>query len=242
MYPWARHEARGVRGSRDQGCCFTHPRSPCPHRLGHRVACPRDDQHRFPADRLRQVPRPRPGQHVLVATRLVVDPPCRWRADCCPGAGPVPEPVAACLAASASLDGPFYMAGMLIACAGATGLIATSSAPFQMRAAFAATALAWLDDGAGRFVLDPSRLGVVAPALDDPQLSRDPLTDHIPDTASSPDSDGTGAIAGDDRGDAMAELAAPISDLRGSASLGRVDARSIRTAWKQDHCNIARRR
>jgi hypothetical protein len=33
---------------------------------------------------------------------------------------------------------------MLIACAGATGLIATSSAPFEIRAAFAATALAWL--------------------------------------------------------------------------------------------------
>lgn len=36
------------------------------------------------------------------------------------------------------------MVGMLIACAGATGLIATSPAPFEIRAAFAATALAWL--------------------------------------------------------------------------------------------------
>lgn len=40
--------------------------------------------------------------------------------------------------------GRVYMVGMLIACAGATGLIATSSAPFEIRAAFAATALAWL--------------------------------------------------------------------------------------------------
>jgi uncharacterized membrane protein len=40
--------------------------------------------------------------------------------------------------------GRAYMAGMLIACVGATGLIATSPAPFAIRAAFAATALAWL--------------------------------------------------------------------------------------------------
>lgn len=40
--------------------------------------------------------------------------------------------------------GRIYVTGMLIACAGATGLIATSSAPFEIRAAFAATALAWL--------------------------------------------------------------------------------------------------
>jgi hypothetical protein len=33
---------------------------------------------------------------------------------------------------------------MLIACTGATGLIATSPAPFEIRAAFTATALAWL--------------------------------------------------------------------------------------------------
>jgi len=39
--------------------------------------------------------------------------------------------------------GRIYMVGMLIACAGATGLIATSPAPFEIRAAFAATALAW---------------------------------------------------------------------------------------------------
>ena len=40
--------------------------------------------------------------------------------------------------------GQIYMAGMLIACTGATGLIATSPAPFEIRSAFAATALAWL--------------------------------------------------------------------------------------------------
>lgn len=40
--------------------------------------------------------------------------------------------------------GRIYMIGMLIACAGATGLIATSPAPFEIRTAFAATALAWL--------------------------------------------------------------------------------------------------
>lgn len=40
--------------------------------------------------------------------------------------------------------GRIYITGMLIACAGATGLIATSPAPFAIRAAFAATALAWL--------------------------------------------------------------------------------------------------
>lgn len=40
--------------------------------------------------------------------------------------------------------GRIYMVGMLIACTGATGLIATSPAPFAIRSAFAATALAWL--------------------------------------------------------------------------------------------------
>lgn len=40
--------------------------------------------------------------------------------------------------------GRIYMVGMLIASAGATGLIATSPAPFEIRAAFAGTALAWL--------------------------------------------------------------------------------------------------
>lgn len=40
--------------------------------------------------------------------------------------------------------GRIYMICMLIACVGATGLIATSPAPFEIRAAFAATALAWL--------------------------------------------------------------------------------------------------
>lgn len=40
--------------------------------------------------------------------------------------------------------GRIYMVGMLIACAGATGLIATSPAPFEIRTAFASTALAWL--------------------------------------------------------------------------------------------------
>ncbi len=40
--------------------------------------------------------------------------------------------------------GRIYMTSMLIACVGATGLIATSPAPFAIRVAFAATALAWL--------------------------------------------------------------------------------------------------
>lgn len=40
--------------------------------------------------------------------------------------------------------GRTYMTAMLIACTGATGLIATSFAPFEIRSAFAATALAWL--------------------------------------------------------------------------------------------------
>lgn len=40
--------------------------------------------------------------------------------------------------------GRVYMVGMLVACTGATGLIATSPAPFEIRSAFAATALAWL--------------------------------------------------------------------------------------------------
>lgn len=40
--------------------------------------------------------------------------------------------------------GRTYLVGMLVASAGATGLIATSAAPFEIRSAFAATALAWL--------------------------------------------------------------------------------------------------
>jgi len=40
--------------------------------------------------------------------------------------------------------GRMYIAGMLIACAGSTGLIATSHAPLEIRSAFIATALAWL--------------------------------------------------------------------------------------------------
>ena len=40
--------------------------------------------------------------------------------------------------------GRLYISGMLIACVGATGLIVTSPAPFAIRAAFTATALAWL--------------------------------------------------------------------------------------------------
>ncbi|WP_242107752.1 DUF2306 domain-containing protein [Luteimonas aquatica] len=40
--------------------------------------------------------------------------------------------------------GRVYMVGILIACTGATGLIATSQAPLGIRAAFASTALAWL--------------------------------------------------------------------------------------------------
>lgn len=42
------------------------------------------------------------------------------------------------------LTGRVYLVGMLVAATGATGLIATSPAPFTIRAAFAATALAWL--------------------------------------------------------------------------------------------------
>lgn len=42
------------------------------------------------------------------------------------------------------LTGRVYLVGMLVAAAGATGLIATSPAPFDIRLAFAATALAWL--------------------------------------------------------------------------------------------------
>jgi hypothetical protein len=41
-------------------------------------------------------------------------------------------------------SGRVYMIGMLVASTGATGLIATSPAPFEIRTAFAATALAWL--------------------------------------------------------------------------------------------------
>jgi uncharacterized membrane protein len=40
--------------------------------------------------------------------------------------------------------GRIYMIGLLIACTGATGLITTSPAPFEIRTACAATALAWL--------------------------------------------------------------------------------------------------
>jgi len=40
--------------------------------------------------------------------------------------------------------GRMYMTNMFIACVGAAGLIATSPAPFAIRGAFAATALAWL--------------------------------------------------------------------------------------------------
>jgi uncharacterized membrane protein len=42
------------------------------------------------------------------------------------------------------LTGRIYLIGMLVAATGATGLIATSPAPFAIRLAFAATALAWL--------------------------------------------------------------------------------------------------
>lgn len=39
--------------------------------------------------------------------------------------------------------GRVYIVALLVACVGATGLIATSPAPFEIRSAFAATALAW---------------------------------------------------------------------------------------------------
>jgi len=42
------------------------------------------------------------------------------------------------------VTGRVYLVGMLVAATGATGLIATSPAPFAIRMAFAATALAWL--------------------------------------------------------------------------------------------------
>ncbi|CAN7511837.1 DUF2306 domain-containing protein [Pseudoxanthomonas sp. LjRoot143] len=45
------------------------------------------------------------------------------------------------------LTGRAYLVGMLVAAVGATGLIATSPAPFAIRLAFAATALAWLTTG-----------------------------------------------------------------------------------------------
>jgi uncharacterized membrane protein len=41
-------------------------------------------------------------------------------------------------------SGRFYFGGMLLACAAAVGLIATSPAPLAITLAFAATALAWL--------------------------------------------------------------------------------------------------
>lgn len=40
--------------------------------------------------------------------------------------------------------GRVYVVAILVACVGATGLIATSPAPFEIRSAFGATALAWL--------------------------------------------------------------------------------------------------
>lgn len=43
--------------------------------------------------------------------------------------------------------GRIYITSMLIACVGATGLIATSPAPLAIRAAFAATGLVWLTTG-----------------------------------------------------------------------------------------------
>lgn len=42
------------------------------------------------------------------------------------------------------LSGRVYLVGLLVAAAGATGLIATSPAPFAIRLAFSSTALAWL--------------------------------------------------------------------------------------------------
>jgi hypothetical protein len=55
--------------------------------------------------------------------------------------------------------GRIYMTGMLVACVGATGLIATSPAPFGIRAAFAATALAWLTTAlAGLIAIHDSRV------------------------------------------------------------------------------------
>jgi len=44
-------------------------------------------------------------------------------------------------------SGWIYVGGILIGSVGATGLIATSPAPFAIRSAFAATALAWLVTG-----------------------------------------------------------------------------------------------
>ncbi len=44
-------------------------------------------------------------------------------------------------------SGRIYLLGMLVGSVGATGLIATSPAPFEIRSAFAATALAWLATG-----------------------------------------------------------------------------------------------
>ncbi|MBN8481233.1 MAG: DUF2306 domain-containing protein [Xanthomonadales bacterium] len=44
-------------------------------------------------------------------------------------------------------SGWMYVSGILIGSIGATGLIATSPAPFAIRSAFAATALAWLGTG-----------------------------------------------------------------------------------------------
>lgn len=45
------------------------------------------------------------------------------------------------------ITGRLYLAGMLVAATGAIGLIATSPAPFAIRLAFSATALAWLTTG-----------------------------------------------------------------------------------------------
>ena len=45
------------------------------------------------------------------------------------------------------VTGRIYLSGMLVAATGAIGLIATSPAPFAIRLAFSATALAWLTTG-----------------------------------------------------------------------------------------------
>jgi uncharacterized membrane protein len=58
------------------------------------------------------------------------------------------------------VTGRIYLIGMLVAATGATGLIATSPAPFAIRLAFAATALAWLATALAGFVA--IRRGTVA--------------------------------------------------------------------------------
>ncbi len=57
------------------------------------------------------------------------------------------------------ISGRVYLAGMLVGSVGATGLIITSPAPFAIRSAFAATALAWL--ASGLVALVAIRLGCV---------------------------------------------------------------------------------